>query len=873
MSLFDALLLDDYADPRDQWITQRADGILGSSTANDPRDGGVILLPSGSFSAPTFDPNLVLVLTPFDHTFSNGNVAVQAATTGGLLGRAPYFPSPGGTVNITKVSNRAFTYAASSTPEGPPDSSILATFGASQIPGRIFWPVIRVAMANHGFSEYQAISIQGVTLSPSGSTGLNGDNFALGVDDNKSTSFYILAKQWPGTDSLSGGSALKYLFRFDQAIDALPDFTTIGSVLRLGSAPPANPFKTRGLASGYVQNPTAGSPNDYVLMVGTQLKNGQRIVGPGIDAVVLQLGFAIDPYNPVGALGSFKSLPNGIEVSGLSVDSNIAGQINPANRITYSGNPMPSWPAVATQGNYAFRGSNTRLRRVRFTGFGTQSYPEAFVASTGGERTSVAGSNNFIEDCVVEKPGENNTHEVTLLTGLATSGVDVFESVIAAKGQASGVRRCYVNCTLPSGLSTQPLRIVAISSDPFQNPPGINGQFVVTCRWNSSANGDFPRGFGKNIVLSGIQRSGSPSLLQHPFYRGSFPILSVTKDVVSDPQLIKITCWFFDVPPVASWNLVGAPFLNANGVSSLAGIDFHSVNVGQGTGGVAEGNAFYDCLNPVYDDTAGSTRDCVVRNNYLSAVHKLSNQNFSLASANKVRTVTSGGVTRPNAGAEPRRVEVVTSSSHYMSVGDMVQMSGINDSGGGISAVYNGVFYVSAVTSAIKFEYLTYTDPTAAPSASAALYDSLKQNRRFIFENNVVDMFRGSSYTDPGVTGLSSFVNIANISDLLPQFPGWIIRDNIIRTKDGLAMEPGTVSKPRALRMAGLKSAIVELNLSDVDDPFAFQYLNPRQSLTSFQNTNASGTVLLGALEDSGGSKLWMSDAITAIEDAMMLGL
>ena len=37
MSLFDAMLLDDYRDPNDLWITQRADGMAGPPRPTIPQ--------------------------------------------------------------------------------------------------------------------------------------------------------------------------------------------------------------------------------------------------------------------------------------------------------------------------------------------------------------------------------------------------------------------------------------------------------------------------------------------------------------------------------------------------------------------------------------------------------------------------------------------------------------------------------------------------------------------------------------------------------------------------------------------------------------------------------------------------------------------
>ncbi|MBI1840935.1 MAG: hypothetical protein HYR88_08820 [Verrucomicrobia bacterium] len=49
MSLMDALLLDEYREPKPLWVNQRADGSKGSAAINDPAQGGVKALPDSIF--------------------------------------------------------------------------------------------------------------------------------------------------------------------------------------------------------------------------------------------------------------------------------------------------------------------------------------------------------------------------------------------------------------------------------------------------------------------------------------------------------------------------------------------------------------------------------------------------------------------------------------------------------------------------------------------------------------------------------------------------------------------------------------------------------------------------------------------------------
>ena len=84
MSLMDALLLEEYHDPAQVWITQRADGQAGSATINDPADGGRITGAPISGTSVTYDSLTVLVVTHDPHGYSNGDsITFDASSSGG----------------------------------------------------------------------------------------------------------------------------------------------------------------------------------------------------------------------------------------------------------------------------------------------------------------------------------------------------------------------------------------------------------------------------------------------------------------------------------------------------------------------------------------------------------------------------------------------------------------------------------------------------------------------------------------------------------------------------------------------------------------------------------------------------------------------
>jgi hypothetical protein len=82
------------------------------------------------------------------------------------------------------------------------------------------------------------------------------------------------------------------------------------------------------------------------------------------------------------------------ELSDLTVDCNGPGHTA----------PYGIFPAPVTCGAVILGGNFTALSRVRVINFCT-------LGLSGGAFMA-------IEDCIVEKPGENNTHETTLLTSV-----------------------------------------------------------------------------------------------------------------------------------------------------------------------------------------------------------------------------------------------------------------------------------------------------------------------------------------------------------------------------------------------------------------------------------------------------------------------
>lgn len=88
MSLFDALLLEEYRDPHVIWIALRKDRVKGSGTLADPFNGSSIPYPAISILQLTSVGTLATAVTSGNHGFADGDqvsisgVDVQYGTSG-----------------------------------------------------------------------------------------------------------------------------------------------------------------------------------------------------------------------------------------------------------------------------------------------------------------------------------------------------------------------------------------------------------------------------------------------------------------------------------------------------------------------------------------------------------------------------------------------------------------------------------------------------------------------------------------------------------------------------------------------------------------------------------------------------------------------
>jgi hypothetical protein len=844
VSLLDSLLLEGYRDPRDIYIALRADGQKGSGTIDDPYDGG-------TRQAASFQASL---------TFKRGEFVVQAQN--GIKGL-----SVGATIGISRVHGpaetwfnqsftvddvlqtqlvggtawpRIFTVIGSGAPPAPPDiqfnwntltGRIILTYTDSttlqqaSVAITIDWPVARVDCGQ----DRGVVSFDAVTISDVSDASFAGTFPILGAHGaNHSFRFRLTCSSLPADVSTALSCAVtKQVYRFDEVMRSAPVY----SVIHLGPGV----FETRGGAPIYVAN----DPDWTLLYVGYALRAGQRLLGSGLGATTLRLALPVDEINQTAAVTHFSnSLDRNAdyaEVADLTVDCNAPGHAA----------PYGIFPAPVTCGAVGVRGSFLRLHRVRAINYCTQGRAECFgllCASGWGQ----AGTFNVIEDCITELPGENNTHETTLIGSVG----DPYGSARSAIA-----RHNYVNCAyLKSDGSSVSSAFVAVES--ITQDPNNSERFVLVTKRPHG------RETPNNVRISGVTATDR--------LNGSFPV--VQKD--SDTRLV--------------FEVIGGAASGFNASGAYIGVDFHGPHGMSGTGCVTEGNSVFDCAHGLYTDT-GSTRDAVVRHNYYSGALRGVNINFSpepggLGATTDPRTAAS--VTRadpPNGRIATFRIPDGTEPL-AVSVGEAVTVTGVllDES---LDNPYNGTFLVVTVSSDRReFTYEMKSEPAADADLPPSMdpnnpqsffFRSRYQVRRFTFEDNLCDLSPfdiNSANTDIVPRGMQS---IALKGGPPFMFPGAIIRNNVFQHIDNTpAVVAANGSYLFALRLKNFDSTLIEGNLIGISNPHTLHHENSGV-INGFNNRTLGGDPLPIFENFGGGGPPFVKDdgLEDRVADALLLSL
>ncbi len=801
MSLVDALLLEPYRDPREIYIALRTDGLKGSGTIVDPYDGSTRLgLP---VDAEITCERREFAVALLGHNLSVGN----SVTIHGVKG--PSEARFNITAQVKRVLSPAhFTLQASDSPNGPPTippavqdypDVIRAALPGVPVSGanpivRLYWPIAIVTVpSGHGLGVLDAVSIGGSSLP----VDYAGEYPILGPDVPAGNVFAYRLRFRPGADIMTGTTpdhldctVTRISHRFDEVMRSVP----LNSVIRVGPGT----FETRGFASTHVSHASDFSQ----LFTGYILRAGQRLLGSGVGVTTLKLVLPHDEVTQTTAVSNPNS-PNATyaEVFDLNIDCNASGHVA----------PYGVFPAPVTCGAVELGGRFMCIRRVRAINFCVQAMPECFALAM---RPSADGPATFnvLEDCIVEQPGKNNTHETTLLNSNGGH---------RASGLSPIVRHNYANCSYVQDDGSAVSRAyVAVQSITQQADKELFELITKQPHHREAVN---------NVHLNGVDAT-TPSL------NGAFPV--VTK--ISETELI------FKVAGTTN-SLTGI------GVSkAYLGVDYHGPLPGGGTGCVVEGNALFDCEHPIYSDT-GSTRDSVIRDNYFSDVGQA--VNFSYAGGPGSEDPRNAASLKRD--ASNHKVAILEfATAHGLAVGQVVTIDGARiGNPPTLDNPYNGnhrIIAVSADGSGVVrfFRYEMKEIPNPNEDASNLFLIGFRvrwQNPRHLFEGNCYDLYpydQNSPFPSYGIgtyayTGLPPFTVPASDPYI---FPGVIIRENLIRLRDGaVGQAAGNGAFGWACRLDNFENTLVENNVIDSRYPYPVHHLNS-QGVTAFNNRTPAGT-------------------------------
>ena len=337
---------------------------------------------------------------------------------------------------------------------------------------------------NHGYADGDVVTIAGAT--GAGAQYYNGAFVIYGAATN-TFKYWMLVN--PG-GTATGAITCARTF-FDEIIGNVAANTTIH--LGLGI------FQTKGFSQ------EAG---------GWQPKTGQKIVGSGMDVTILKIvctKFVAPSGTIYLAIGTqIDGNIDGFEASDFTVDCNLGGQAIGK----YSFAPVRCG-AISVGGNHC------RIRRVRAINFGTQTVGiECFVITVGWPSPTVGEVVDcVVEDCVVEKPSENNAAITSCIgIGAITFLWDAMhpQNPVQFYHRGCVIRNCVVNCYYAGGVSSQANAVQSITQ--INPPSGLQYEIETYLPHH--------RALANNVMMNNvyvIPPGGGNSVLSNVF-NGSFAI-------------------------------------------------------------------------------------------------------------------------------------------------------------------------------------------------------------------------------------------------------------------------------------------------------------------------------------------------------------
>lgn len=133
--------------------------------------------------------------------------------------------------------------------------------------------------------------------------------------------------------------------------------------------------------------------------------NGWKIRGAGIDSTIMQFAAGSTTAGAFGVIGASTGNTEGVEVSDLTVDCNLANQTSIGGQL----------------GAVTLWGSQTRISRVKAINWGTDNTDECFVFYIAPSWGNTYATNCVIEDCIVTQPAYQTGSGGVVAIGIAPS--------------------------------------------------------------------------------------------------------------------------------------------------------------------------------------------------------------------------------------------------------------------------------------------------------------------------------------------------------------------------------------------------------------------------------------------------------------------
>ncbi len=283
---------------------------------------------------------------------------------------------------------------------------------------------------------------------------------------------------------------------------------------------------------------------------------------------------------------------------------------------------------------------------------------------------------------------------------------------------------------------------------------------------------------------------------------------------------------------------------------------FRGLSMSSCKGGVIEGNQVHNTWYGGPYLTKWSARGIVARNNFYKNV--VTGPFLNLPAPGSMTNVTL--FTLPN--SSPDTTVEATATNHPLAAGDRVKISQ------GTDPLLNGVFVVTALTSANTFQYKASARPN--PAGTGKMQKVLGVEK-VVVEANVVELATlpsGQTPAWPTPVGVQLAADPSAAAALAYVYGDVIIRENKIRYVDGL-FDPSFLGYP--LNVQGARNLIVRENVLESAPPGVAPLQNSLcGSVSYFNDETPAGVLVQGVQTDATPNKKY-AELATNAEDAFVL--